>query len=91
MLDLSHPTVQNVICLVAIGLAAWVLYRIITPREGFAKEFVDNSNEEKTEKTRASSYKQETNSFKPTVAPPEPIPGILTPFRVNMFQSYVPA
>ena len=72
----------------ALGL---VWYLVSNNREGFAKEFIDRSNEEKTDMTRVSSYKQQTNHFKPTEAPYEPPGGMETPFRVNQYNSYIPA
>lgn len=59
--------------------------------ERFAQEFVDRSNEERTDMTRVSSYSQDTNHFKPTEAMYEPPGGMETPFRVNQYNSYVPA
>jgi len=92
MLDLFEgPLFETVLGIAVVALAIWFIYKFTASREGFAKEFIDNSNEQKTEKTRASSYRQETNSFKPTLPAPEPIQGIRTPFRVNMYDSYVPA
>jgi hypothetical protein len=82
MKDLSFLAI-----LVGLGL----LFMIFNNREGFSKEFIDRSNEEKTDQTRVSSYRQETNHFKPTHALQEPPHGIETPFRVNQYNSYVPA
>jgi|UniRef100_A0A6C0AJH0 ABC-type uncharacterized transport system permease subunit len=74
-------------------LAGLVLVYVLLSRtkEGFALEFVDRSNEKRTDATRASSYNQETNHFKPTVPLAEATPGVPTPYRVNMFDSYIPA
>jgi len=58
-------------------------------KETFVSEFLDRSNEKKTSMTRASSYAQETNHFRPTPTEPEPISGMETPFRVNMFNAYI--
>ena len=74
---------------IAVGALVW--YLVSRNREGFAKEFIDRSNEEKTDMTRVSSYKQQTNHFKPTEAPYEPPGGMETPFRVNQYNSYIPA
>jgi hypothetical protein len=60
-------------------------------REGFVSEFTDRSNEKRTAETSSSSYAQQTNHAIPTPALPEPISGMETPFRVNMFNSYQPA
>jgi hypothetical protein len=77
--------------LAIVAALALVWYLVSNNREGFAKEFIDRSNEEKTDMTRVSSYKQQTNHFKPTEAPYEPPGGMETPFRVNQYNSYIPA
>jgi len=74
-----------------IGGALLIWFLVSRSREGFAKEFVDRSNEEKTDENRVSSYKQQTNHFKPTPPIYEKPDGIETPFRVNQYNSYVPA
>ena len=74
-----------------LAAAALVWYVVCQNREGFAKEFIDRSNEEKTDMTRVSSYKQQTNHFKPTERAYEPPHGMETPFRVNQYNSYIPA
>lgn len=74
--------------LLAAGAAiAYVLtkYR----RESFVPEFLDQGNVKKTVSTMKSSYAQETNHFKPTPMQEIPIDGTATPFRVNMFSSYM--
>lgn len=74
--------------LLAAGAAiAYVLtkYR----RESFVPEFLDQGNVKKTTSTMKSSYAQETNHFKPTSVEPAPIDGTQTPFRVNMFNSFM--
>ena len=77
------------IAVIAAGALVW--YIVSNNREGFAKEFLDRSNEEKTDETRVSSYRQETNHFRPTLAMQEAPSGMETPFRVNLYNSYVPA
>lgn len=77
--------------LAIIAGLALVWYLTSNSREGFSKEFIDRSNEEKTDRTRVSSYGQETNHFKPTNALYQPPSGMETPFRVNQYNSYVPA
>jgi len=79
----------EIVAIVAAGALVW--YIISRNREGFSKEFIDRSNEEKTDLSRVSSYKQTTNHFKPTEAMYEPPHGIETPFRVNQYNSYIPA
>jgi cytoskeletal protein RodZ len=77
------------VAIIAAGALVW--YVVSQKREGFAKEFVDRSNEERTDLSRVSSYKQTTNNFKPTKALYEPPAGTETPFRVNQYNSYIPA
>jgi len=74
--------------LAGLAVVGYVLY---SSREGFEASFVDRTNEKKTEQTRVSSYEQTTNNFKPTQAMPVNPPGIETPYRVNAWNSYVPA
>ena len=73
-----------------ISIFHWISLHSAKP-DGFVQEFVDRSNEEKTDKTRVASYSQETNHFKPTEAMYEPPGGMETPFRVNQYNSYIPA
>jgi hypothetical protein len=73
--------------LVAFAALWFVLGR--KQREMFVPEFLDQRNVAKTSKTRQSSYKQETNHFSPMPYPEDPIPGVATPFRVNMYDSYM--
>ena len=54
-------------------------------------EFTDRTNEEATVNNEVSSYRQATNHVEPTHAPYENPPGIETPFRVNQFNSFMPA
>jgi hypothetical protein len=72
--------------ILAIGAIAFVL---LQKRETFVPEFLDQGNVKQTTKTSSSSYAQETNHFKLTPPMPEPIDGVQTPFRVNMFNSYM--
>lgn len=73
--------------LVAFALLWFVLGR--KEKEMFVPEFLDQRNVAKTSKTRQSSYQQETNHFVPMENPQEPIPGVKTPFRVNLYDSYM--
>ncbi len=67
-----------------------IITTILLPtKEGFVPEFLDQGNVKQTTKTGTSSYAQETNHFKLTPPVPEPIEGVQTPFRVNMFNSYM--
>lgn len=72
--------------LVAIGVVVYVLSR---SRESFVPEFLDQGNVKRTSETRVSSYAQQTNHFQMTPSPAEPTPGQETPFRVNMFNSFI--
>jgi hypothetical protein len=76
----------TILGLLLAGLA--VFYAVYTQRERFVPEFLDQGNVKKTIDTSRSSYAQETNHFKMTRPPPEPIPGTETPFRVNMYNSF---
>lgn len=73
--------------LAAAGLTWYVLskYR----RETFVPEFLDQGNVKKTASNMKSSYAQETNHFRPSSKIDDPITGRETPFRVNMFNSYM--
>lgn len=73
--------------LVAFAALWFVLGR--KEKEMFVPEFLDQRGVAKTSKTRQSSYRQETNHFVPTPAPEEPIQGVKTPIRVNMYDSYM--
>lgn len=60
-------------------------------RETFQPEFLDQSNVQRTEAKAKSSYDQSTNSVRPDGrfdAPP--IQGMKSPFRVNIWDSYIP-
>ena len=60
-------------------------------RETFQPEFLDQSNVQRTQAKAKSSYDQSTNAVRPDGrfdAPP--IQGMKSPFRVNMWDSYIP-
>lgn len=74
---------------ILVGIATvWYLSQT---RENFVPEFLEQGNVKQTAKRATSSYTQETNHVKPTIPLSEPISGIETPFRVNMYTSYMPA
>jgi hypothetical protein len=78
--------------LIAVGFGLLLLgFLIFRNREGFVSEFTDRTNEKATVNNEVSSYRQATNSMEPTHAPYENPPGIETPFRVNQFNSFMPA
>lgn len=76
----------------------WLLFAVIAVllvlawngRESFVPEFLDQGNVIATSKTRTSSYAQDTNHFKMQPYPQPPIQGQESPFRVNMYDSYIP-
>jgi hypothetical protein len=72
--------------LIAIAIIGYILTR---SKEGFVPEFLEQGNVKATSDTRQSSYAQETNHFKMMPSKQEPIDGIETPFRVNMYTSFM--
>jgi len=78
------PSYVFMLIAVLVGVAA--IYRF---RESFVNEFLDNTNQEQTNKHMKSSYDQETSHVRPNGSfNAGPIQGTPTPFRVNMFDSY---
>ena len=75
---------------IAAGLAL-LGFLIFRNRENFVAEFTDRTNEKATVNSEVSSYRQVTNNMEPTHPPYENPPGIETPFRVNQFNSFMPA
>ncbi len=73
--------------LLAAIAAIWFVLSRTT--ESFVPEFLDQGNVKRTDQRKTSSYSQETNHFKMTPPPQDPIPGYQTPFRVNMYQSHM--
>jgi len=68
-----------------------VLWAVLSSREGFVPEFLDNSNQKRTSALKDSSYNQTTNHAIPNKSfDVPPIQGVETPYRVNMFTSFVP-
>ena len=72
--------------LVALGIVWYVMPKT---KETFVPEFLDQTGVEKTARTSSSSYTQQTNHLINPPSIPEPIPGIETPFRVNMYSSHM--
>jgi hypothetical protein len=73
-----------------LAFAALIVYGVMS-RESFVPEFLDQRNVERTQETSVSSYSQRTNSVRPDGrfdAPP--IQGMISPFRVNKWDSYIP-
>ena len=78
--------------LIFAGLLVLVILVLVlrkTTRDTFVPQFLDQRHVEKTDKGKRSSYSQETNHFVPMENPQDPIQGVETPFRVNMFNSYM--
>jgi len=75
---------------IAAGLAL-LGFLIFRNREGFVSEFTDRTNEKATVDNEVSSYRQQTNHTKPTHRVYEKPEGMETPFRVNQFNSFMPA
>ena len=69
-----------------VGLVGYVLMQ---SKESFVPEFLEQGNIKSTSETRQSSYSQKTNHFVMTPSKPEPISGVETPFRVNMYNSFM--
>ena len=72
--------------LIAIAIIGYVLTQT---KEGFVPEFLEQGNVKATSDTRQSSYEQKTNHFKMMSSKQEPIDGVETPFRVNMYNSFM--
>ena len=72
-----------------LALISYMLF-MKPSKEGFVPEFLDQGNVKRTAVTTDSSYAQQTNHFIMTSSPPEQIPGLMTPFRVNVWNSVVP-
>jgi hypothetical protein len=76
--------------LILLVFALVVVYGILS-REGFVSEFLDRTNLEKTQETIKSSYQQQTNAVVPNKSfDAPPIQGVISPFRVNIWDSYIP-
>lgn len=73
--------------IVAGVLLVWVLSNKVT-QETFVPEFLDQSDVKRTAEMSHSSYEQKTNHGVPTPMQQDPIAGMETPFRVNMYSSY---
>lgn len=77
---------------IALAVAVIVVLAMLTKTwEPFALEFVDSTNMQRTDVNKDSSYAQVTNNVKPPsdLGIP-PVTGMETPFRVNLFNSFVP-
>ena len=76
----------------ALAVAVVVLLAVLhLSRDHFSSEFPPNANVAKTDAMKNSHYKQDTSHVRPNGhfdAPP--IQGEKSPFRVNMWDSYIP-
>jgi hypothetical protein len=75
-----------IVLLAVIGLLGYVLMQT---KETFVPEFLEQGNVKATSGNRQSSYAQQTNHFVMTPSAMEPVPGVETPFRVNMYNSFM--
>ena len=73
---------------VAVGLLI-AYYTLSRTKETFVPDFLDKRNVKRTIDTERSSYAQQTNHFQMSHSPPDPIAGVQTPFRVNMYNAYM--
>jgi hypothetical protein len=71
-----------------LGLA--LVWHLSTTREGFVPEFIEHGNLKRTLDTSRSSHRQETNHYPYVKQKMPPIPGVESPFRVNIWNSYQP-
>jgi hypothetical protein len=72
----------------ALVIAGFFIWYILQTRESFVPEFLEQSGVQRTADTASSSYSQQTNHMQKGTYQMEPIDGIETPFRVNMYTSY---
>ena len=77
----TYVALLAVVCLIG--------YVLMQSKETFVPEFLDQGNVNATSETRQSSYAQKTNHFVMTPSPMDPVPGVETPFRVNMHNSFM--
>jgi len=76
---------------VAIVAGLVLLWHLSSNRENFVPtEFKDQTNDKLVQDNMFSSYAQKTNHVIPTPPMLEKVPGMETPFRVNMFKSFQP-
>ena len=80
---------NNLIFVVVLAALAFVYY-LSGRREGFVAEFIEHGNLKRTVETGKSSYKQETNHYPYLHEPQPPVPGTKSPFRVNIWNAYIP-
>jgi hypothetical protein len=76
---------------ILILATALILAYVAISRNHFQPELLDQGNVIRTQEKSVSSYHQSTNSVPVdgTFDAP-PIQGVISPFRVNMYNSYIP-
>jgi hypothetical protein len=91
VLSIQMKWKENLPSFVFFAVAALIGYAVISRfRDHFVPEFLEQGNVRKTKEMVNSSFKQDTNHVRPDghfAAPP--IQGVESPFRVNMFDSYI--
>jgi hypothetical protein len=75
---------------VAIVAGLLLLWHLSNSRETFVPEMLELSGVKHAAANSHSSYDQRTNHMIPTPPLLEKVPGMETPFRVNMFNSFQP-
>jgi hypothetical protein len=80
---------NNLIFVVVLAALALVWY-LSSGREGFVAEFIEHGNLKRTVETGKSSHRQETNHYPYIQQKQEPIQGTKSPFRVNIWNAYIP-
>ncbi len=75
---------------VAIVAGVLLLWHLSNSRETFVPEMLDQTGVKHAAENSHSSYDQRTNHMIPTPPLLEKVPGMETPFRVNMFNSFQP-
>jgi len=92
VLSIQMKWKEHLPSIVFLVVAAVIGYAAISGfRQHFVPEFLDQGNVQKTKEMVNSSFKQDTNHVRPDghfAAPP--IQGTESPFRVNMYDSYIP-
>jgi hypothetical protein len=69
-----------------LGLA--LVWHLSGTKEEFVAEFIEHGDLQRTLDTSKSSYRQETNHYPYVRQKLPPIPGVMSPFRVNIWNSY---
>ena len=80
---------NNLLLFVAAAIVLGFAVRKVTEGFGTEAEFLDKKQVLKTVLTEDSSYAQQTNHMNPSQVELGPIPGVPSPFRVNMFHANI--